>query len=96
MKTAPSQTDGQGARSLHAVVMRGVARDKNGHKRPKGWLPHVLDELSAPELRAKTIAAGMFAKLTDKSPEAKAIRKRRGKLAKIMRLENEACGEEGW
>jgi len=65
-------------------------------KKPAGWVPHVLDDLDAAALRQKTIDKGMFARLNDRSPEAVAIRKRRAKLGKIMRLENAASGEEGW
>ena len=64
--------------------------------RPTGWVPHVLDDLDAAALRQKTIDKGMFARLNDRSPEAVAIRKRRSKLGKIIRLENDACGEENW
>lgn len=91
-----ADTESQGGGSLKRVVRRGVARDKSGRKRPAGWTPHVTDELDGPALRQKVIDAGLHASMCDNRPEAVAIRKRRNKLAKIMRLEAEASGEDTW
>lgn len=56
----------------------------------------ILDKTDIKSLRDATIKNGVYAKLTDKSPEGMAIRKRRKKLLVINRLENQACEEEGW
>jgi len=56
----------------------------------------ILDDADCKALRDAAIKNGVHAKLTDKTPEGLAIRKRRKKLLVINRLENQACGEEGW
>lgn len=78
------------------IQRRRFMKNRKTPNKTAGWTPHVLDELDAATLRQKTIDRGVFIRPTDKSPEAIAIRKRVAKLGKIMRLENEACGEDGW
>jgi len=66
-------------------------------KRPKWMDPHVLDDLDANRLREKLVKKKIFFSFDKRySEEQVALRKRIGKLRKIISIEHEACGEEDW